>query len=141
LSVVNFVFRVLTIPIVILIMVWLINDLAPSLPFNIPLRRFVKEFCWALFGNLFVLEILVFAVLSFTADPVPLSLWVYAGTFMALFITLPAIWRYREIEGISTEKRLRYRFAGALVEYVPIYCSAYILLAVILNVFGVAPTP
>ena len=138
---VNFIFRALTIPIVILILVWIINELVPSPSSKVPLTRFLREFCWGLLGNLFVLEILMFVALSFTVDPLPLSLWVNAGTFTALFITLPAIWQYREIEHIDSEKRLRYRLVGALVEYLPIYGIAYILLVIVANASSVATTP
>ncbi len=141
LSNVNFVFRVLTIPIVILIMVWLVNDLLPSLPFDIPLRRLVREFCWVFLGNLFVFEILLFIGLSFTAAPFPLGLWVQAGTSLAFLITFPATLRYREVEGKSASKRLRYRAADALVEHIAIFIAAYLLMLGIALASGYIPMP
>ena len=139
---VNFVFRVLTIPIIILIMLWLTKDLIPiRTRFALPFGRLAREFSWALFGNLFVFEILLFFALSFTIDPVPLGFWVQGGTLLGFFVTLPATWRYREVDGKSANKRLRDRVGEASIEHFLLYVFAYSLILIIGVVVATIPTP
>src|SRR3972149_9527051 len=65
--IVNSIFRWTSIAIFILVLGWIITRIFPSADLThhpkligIFRRRYLKEFCWAMFGNLFVMEIINF---------------------------------------------------------------------------------
>jgi len=59
---VNFAFRVLMTPLIILIGLWLIRGLVSSLGrIPSPWKMLLRQFCWAFFGQLFILNALIFA--------------------------------------------------------------------------------
>lgn len=138
---VTFVFRGLTIPIIVLIMLWIVSELTPSLPIKKPLRRVAKEFCWALFANFFVFEIIVFVALGFTSNPTLTGYWGQAVTLLAFLITIPVIWRYREAERIDVNERRGRRVAGAIAEDAGVYVCAYFSLLAMLLASGFLPLP
>ena len=115
--------------------------LVPGLPFNVPFRRFARDFSWALFGNLFVFEIVIFLMLSFFADPVPAGYWAQGITLLAMLVTFPATWRYREADRVDVDKRRLYRVWRASMEHIVVYIIAYTFLLVIAFGVGLIPMP
>jgi len=133
LHLVNFFFRALTIPIILLVILWMLKDLVPSLPVGLPLKRYTREFCWTFFGNFFFLEILYFISLSFTVDSTPFGTWGKVITLVSFLVTFPATWQYRKVE---------VRFSiFTICEHVLIYMVSYLLSLFIVMVLGVLPMP
>jgi len=141
LHLVNYFFRALTIPIILLVMLWLLKDLVPSLPVRFPLKRYTKEFCWTLFGNFFFFEILFFISLSFIADSSPFGTWGKAITLVSFFVTFPATWQYRKAdERNPISNSVRFSLL-TICEHVLIYTISYVLSLFIVIIVGVVPMP
>jgi hypothetical protein len=136
---VNFVFRVLTIPVIALILLWLMKDLIPDRPLRI--KRWIREFCWTFFGNLFVLEIVVFLMLSFFTNPTSAMPWVYAILLLALVITFPATWRYREADQVQSEIPHTHRLMLTVFEHTILFILAYFVMLAVILASGRLPTP
>lgn len=70
----GFLFKELTIPVVVLILAWLGKELVPETFLKVlhPLKRFIKEFCWTFLSNFLVLELLSLIFLGFITDPPPI---------------------------------------------------------------------
>jgi hypothetical protein len=140
---VNYIFRVSTIPIIILITTWIVVKLFPSIPSKArPLRRFAKEFCWTLFGNLFALEIIVFVYLGFSKELAPSMVWGQYGTLLSVILTFPATWQYRKAEQKERQNIFRTDFPWiTLLEHVALYLLSYGLLRYIMFLSGTMPLP
>ena len=88
---------------------WIVAMLIPSTSIKLHglekfRRRFVKEFCWTLFGNLFVFEIVIFIYLGFSKEIVPTMLAGEYGTLLSVLLTFPATWQYRKGDHDNAEK-------------------------------------
>jgi len=93
---VNFSFRVLTIPLVTLIFVWLVRGLVPSHGhLSLLLKMLLRQFCWGFFCMLFNLNALVFLYLLFTKNPIELFQFQNWLSFLLFgFINAFAMWNY-----------------------------------------------
>ena len=143
LSQVNYFFRVSTIPIIILVTTWIVMKLFPSLPSKVHvLRRFVKEFCWTLFGNLFALEIIVFVYLGFSTELDASMVWGQYGTLLSVLLTFPATWQYRKADQENGQNMLKPYFPWiTLLEHAVLYFLSYGLLRYIMFISGTVPMP
>ncbi len=145
---VNFVFRVATIPIIIMITIWIAVMLIPSTSIKLRVlerfrKRFAKELCWTLFGNLFVLEIIIFVNFSFSKELIPSKLGAQYGTLLSVLLTFPATWNYAKRDQYNTEKTQQKRFEWLLpiAEHAIIYVISYMILLKILWLSGTMPVP
>jgi len=91
---VNFVFRISTSVMLVLVTIWIAILLIPSASMKLGLERFkrrwVKEFCWGLFGNLFVSEIMIFIYFAFSKESISSALVARYGTLIAVLLAFPA---------------------------------------------------
>lgn len=135
---VNLFFRVSTIVILVLVVGWILLSLVPSPPKTWKLgvlrlfrRRYVKEFCWCLFGNLLFYEIYTFAFYSFFNGGASLVYTVYYGLLFAFFLTLPATVQYARLDHKTAEndlKRRRLRWIVPVAEHLIIFIVSYLVL-------------
>ncbi len=139
----SFAFKELTLPIVILILVWLLKELIPSGRFLSSLKRFVKEFCWTFFSIFLVLQLLSFILFGFITEPNQPSSIVLIMTFFASLFTFPLTWQYRGYHYRGERLGRREIVTPALfavVEHFFIFFVSYlVLLEVIL--LSVLPAP
>ena len=144
---VNYTFRVTTIPIFILVTVWLILMIFPSVvnsKHNIlgKSRRIAKEFCWAFFGNFFVLEMLIFYNLAFSESIISSKDVALYVTWFSVILTFLATWQYRKADRNFTQKTARFGFeVESICEHIIIYVFSYILLLCILYISVNFPLP
>lgn len=149
---VNFIFRVTFILITATIVIWIIANLYPTPRGNIGFlgkfrRRFVKEFCWGLFGNFFAFEILTFVFFAFSTKLLTDYTTLEYATFFNVFLTFPATWGYvkldkKEIQTIKFGKWnwLKSKLTHPVAEHFYIYVIAlFVLQRVILYSLSVAP--
>jgi hypothetical protein len=148
---VNIFFRVTTIVIIALVVGWILLSLIPSPPESWKLgvlrrfrRRFIKEFCWCLFGNLFVYEIFTFVFYSFFNGESAVLFSAYFSLFFALLLTLPATWQYYKADQKSSVTALNYnRLKGLLhiVEHIIIFVLSYLVLQQVMLSSVSVPVP
>ncbi len=106
--VVNSIFRWTTFTIFILVLVWIVTIIFPKVTIRQPIlakylkRRKAKEFCWCLFGSLFIFEIINFFAISYSVQRVS-DIIAYPATFSAIFLTFYATWQYRKRRHIRNE--------------------------------------
>lgn len=147
----NMVFRVTTILILVLIVGWILVSLIPSPPKTWRLgilgrfrRRFVKEFCWCLFGNLLVFEVFVFVYYSFFSGESPVAFTLYYTLFFAFFVTLPATWQYSNLDrkpNQNASKHPRLRWLIPIVEHVVIFLVSYLVVQQVISLSVTVPLP
>lgn len=143
---VNFVFRISTSVTLVLVTIWIAILLIPSTSVKLGLGRFerwVKEFCWGLFGNLFVLEIMIFIYFAFSKESISSALAARYGTLMAVLLTFPATWNYAKGDQQNTEMTPRKRFGWVpiVVEHAVVYTISYLIFLLILWYMGTMPIP
>lgn len=140
----NFVFRITTLPIFILVTTWLVLMVLPQGKFHglekYAKRRYIKEFCWTFFGNLLVLEIIIFTSLSFSKE---VSSSVSGGLvvmIISFFLTFLVTWQYRKGDPTNFQDPIRFRVFSA-IEHGLIYFFSYYLILVIVGWSIIVPTP
>ena len=149
---VNYIFRVTTIIITSMIGIWIGSSLIPAPTFSIGLlgkfrRRFVKEFCWSLFGNLFAFEILAFVYFAFSTEMLTAFLAVDYSTLAAFFLTFPATWHYTQLDKIETTKKIRKlnwlksKLTHPITEHLAIYLIAFLIVRQVILFSGTVPAP
>jgi len=146
---VNIVFRYTTFPLLVLITTWIILMLIQSIKTNFGIlqkfRRFMKEFCWGLFGNLLVLEIITFSTLSVSTELAPSMIWGQVARFLSVFLTFPATWYYRKADGGNQQNHSRFERLGfvwtSVLENLTTYIIAYFVVFLILAWSIITPTP
>jgi len=88
-------FRTLTIPWIILILLWLIRGLLPSESrFYFILKMALRQFCWAFFFLFFNLIALFFFYLLYTQNTIELFILENRLGFIFIFINFAAMWNY-----------------------------------------------
>ena len=146
---VNVIFRYTTIPILILVTIWIALMLIPPIITRFKIlakfRRFMKEFCWGLFGNLFVLEIITFVTLSVSTDIAPSMTWGQVARFLSVFLTFPVTWQYRKADQDNQQNQSRFQRLGFLwtsvSENLVTYFIAYFVVFIIMYWSIITPTP
>jgi len=143
---VNYTFRVTTIPIFFLVTTWIVLMLFPSITtrhrFLGKFRRFAKEFCWTLFGNFFVLEIIIFTYLGFSKEATSSMWWGRYGTLSSVLLTFLATWQYRKADVNHTQNISRLAFSlMSMLEHVVIYFVSYFLLLYFMYLSATIPIP
>jgi hypothetical protein len=146
---VNFFFRVTTAIIIMLVTIWVLLSLVPSPPKTWKLgfiglfkRRYIKEFCWCLFGNLFAYEISIFAYFSFSTGT--LVYMVYYSLVFAFLLALPATVQYRRLDhkpAQNPQKRRLLRWLIPLAEHIVIFVVSYIVLQQVMLLSVSVPIP
>jgi hypothetical protein len=105
----NFIFRITTIPIILLILLWMFKEIYPAkLEPKVPLRRWLKEFSWVFLGNFVALTIFVYLLLSFFASVVENGTLPDLLALGAALLTFPATLEYRR-RAHKPEQKLRIR--------------------------------
>jgi len=151
---VNSIFRWTTFTIFILIFLWIISIFTPSMAIKnrvlakIFKRRKLKEFCWSLFGNLFLWEIIYFFSISYSASS-PLSglniatiVTLAFVIYTAFLLTLYATWRYRKDDIYEMQNQpLRSSILSAISEHTIIYFSTLVLMMIIWGLSLTIPPP
>lgn len=144
---INGVFRWTTIPMLILVATWIVLMLLPSISIKFyGLEKYVnkrvgKEFCWCLFGNLFILETITFVALSFSRNVTATALTGQWGTLLMFFLTAYPTWKYRKediYEMQRPSRKLKLIFVG---EHLYLYALAYLIIYIILGYSIILPTP
>ena len=117
-------------PTLILISTWLLKELLPVEPVKrMSLKRWAKEFCWALLGNILVLELIIFVTLSFRANIYQVIYIMYPIMFACFFLTLPVTWSYNKA-----------RTRKVNIEYFILFAFSYFLIYLTLQIASL-PTP
>lgn len=94
---VGFSFKALTLPWVVLILLWLIRGLVPSRGrILFCFKMLLRQFCWAFFCLIFNLLVLSFVFLLYTKDPLALLLLQNQLGFLLIPINVLAMWNYAE---------------------------------------------
>jgi hypothetical protein len=147
----NLVFRVTTTLILVLIVSWILISLIPSPPKNWSLgalgrfrRRFAKEFCWCLFGNLLVFEVFAFVFYSFFSGESSVAFTVYYTLFFAFFITLPATWQYSILDRKLNQKASKHpklQWLVPIIEHVVIFLVSYWVVEQVILLSATVPLP
>jgi hypothetical protein len=143
---VNYTFRVTTIPIFVLVTTWIVLMLFPSITVRHHilgnLRRIAKEFCWAFFGNFFVLEMLIFFYLGFSEEAISSQSVAQYATLFSVVFTFLATWQYRKADRDNTQRTSRFGFRlMSICEHSVIYGFSYFLLMFVIYVSAVIPLP
>lgn len=145
----NLVFRVTTMLIMLLIVGWILVSLIPSPPKAWRLgglgrfrRRFVKEFCWCLFGNLLLFEVVMFVFYSFFSGESIAT--VYYTLLFAFFITLPATWQYSVLDRKLNQNKLNHpklQRIIPIIEHVVIFLVSYLFVEQVIVLSITVPLP
>ena len=138
----DFAFKELTIPLVILILLWLIKELFPRRSLKwLHLKRWAKEFCWTFLSNFLVLGILSFIIVSFTTDTNLLSSITATMVIIALLLTFPISFNYRKREEENEKSKSRRRFhAMTIPEHTIIFVISLLVLEGIIAISNL-PVP
>jgi hypothetical protein len=132
-----FVFRVTLIPIFILLAIWLLAMIIPHVKIPLAKRRYLKEFCWALLGNVLALEIVLFSLLlanGFTYVHMGSAVTYEGGIFQLIpsfFLTLLATWQYRKIDSVGNQNASRFGLF-TVIEHLVIYVISYVIILIII---------
>ncbi len=129
-----FVFRVTAIPLFILVIVWLVAMAFPHVRVPIVRRRYLKEFCWALLGNVLVLNFATFNFLSAINYYPPgghialeVDQKVLTGMLISFFLTFLATWSYRRVDLSDKEISLKFGLV-TILEHALVYVVSYFLI-------------
>jgi hypothetical protein len=130
----------------VLITIWIAVLLLPSISMKLGLekfrRRWVKEFCWALFGLFFTLEIVIFIYVAFSKELISSSYGAQYGTLLSILLTFPATWNYIKADQFPYFSEPRKRFEWhPIVEHIVIYFVAYVIFQWILWYTGTTSIP
>jgi hypothetical protein len=139
---VNSIYRWTTIPVFILVLVWIIAQIVPNIKVNSTVnkfvkRRFIKEFCWCLFGSFFIFEIITFVGISYKSVPIVIT---YIATALAIFLTFYPTWRYRKDDIYEMRNPTRSLQIRTMYEHIFIFFIAYILMMVIWSYSIILPS-
>jgi hypothetical protein len=95
----------------VLVAIWLAAMIFPHVKVPLARRRYLKEFCWALLGNVLALEILLLNFLSAGIHDW-LNVSVMSGRIFefipSFFLTLLATWQYRRIDSTKNQSATRF---------------------------------
>ncbi|MCW4010176.1 MAG: hypothetical protein NWF05_06100 [Candidatus Bathyarchaeota archaeon] len=142
---VNSIFRWTTFTIFVLVLAWIILMIFPSVTIKQPIlkrffkRRYGKEFCWCLFGNLFLMEMINFVAISFSAGSLSKTI-VSATTLSAFFLTFYATWKYRKEDIYEMRTLTKTSMFWSVIEHTIIYMISYIIMIVIWGYSIIIPT-
>jgi hypothetical protein len=135
----EFLFKILTLPIIIIVLFWLIKEVFPvpsqrilgwQLPRWFYLRRWMKEFCWFSLTLFISLEIIAFVAFGFPKSsklvyqPLTIAL-ALVGFFLTLFVT----YNYRKCEIETTnEQKARERFIkNTVIEHAVVWLITVVI--------------
>ena len=147
---INIFFRITTTVIIPLIVIWILLSLVPSPPKTWKLgllrlfkRRYIKEFCWCLFGNLFAYEIYTFIFFSFFNGEATLLYMANYSIIFAFLLTLPSTMQYTRFDQPlpNMHKRRRLRWLIPLVEHLIIFVVSYLVLQQVMLLSVSVPVP
>jgi hypothetical protein len=144
--VVNSIFRWTTFTIFILVLVWIVTIIFPKVTIRQPVlakylkRRKAKEFCWCLFGSLFIFEIINFFAISYSVPRVS-DIIAYPATLSAIFLTFYATWQYRKDDIYEMNKPTRKLALDCIYEHMSIFFTAYVVMIVIWSYSIIIVTP
>ena len=129
-SQVNYYFRITTSVIILLVVGWIIASIVPSPrpPFEVLgklRRRWLKEFSWNLFANLFVFEIASFIFFAFTNKFSPALITIDDASFGTFFLTFTATWYYWRKD--NPESRWKRAFIPIIEQVITYLVALYIL--------------
>jgi hypothetical protein len=141
LSGINFVFRMTTVPLVILIFIWLIKEAYPSSwESRRPIRRWLKEFDWAFLGYFIFLDISLFVSLSFYTSYLWLSPLVLLMGAFSFILTFFATWQYKKCANTNAKIDLSFS-RRTLLEHGFFVSVTYLILIGLFSLLASAPTP
>jgi hypothetical protein len=131
---ITFVFKGTIVPMFVLVAIWLVAMIFPHVKVPLARRRYLKEFCWTLLGNVIALEIVLLNFLSAGIHSW-LNVSVMSGRifeFMpSFFLTLLATWQYRRIDSNKNQSAIKFGLITVL-EHGLIYSISYFLLLMII---------
>lgn len=143
----NQIFRWTTIPLFFIITFWLFLMIFPSLSVKLGgLENYVnknvgKAFCWVLFGNFFVLLIITFWALSFSADVRATALTGEWATTMVYPLTLYITWNYLKANFYEMRKLSWKMVAFVSGIHLILYATSYLTIYAILGYSILLPNP
>ncbi len=136
--IVNMIFRSTTVPIFILVVSWIIILIVPKITITsrrlIELklyslkRRYLKEFCWCLFGGLFIFEFIFYFAISYKTVPNALG---YIGAIPAYVLTFFAVWQYRKDDIFQMRRPTKALLISSFLEHGIVFAIAYLTMIVI----------
>jgi hypothetical protein len=131
----SFSFKELTIPILILILLWLLKELAfGKFALSISFKRVVKEFCWTFLSIFLAAEILSVVFLGFVTNPSQVSDFLLVMMTLAFLFTFATTWNYRKhisSKGESKKPKLLARFGATLAEHCTVFAVSYIAFLIV----------
>ena len=128
-----FVFKGTIIPMFVLVAIWLAAMIFPHVKIPLVRRRYLKEFCWALLGNVLALEIVLFNLLSangFTYIHMGSEVIYGGGIFQfipSFFLTLLVTWQYRRMDSAKSQSATKFGLI-TVIEHGLIYLISYFLI-------------
>jgi hypothetical protein len=128
LSDLSFEFKELTIPIIVLILLWLLKELISGRSvLSLRFKSIVKEFCWTFLGIFLAAEILSVAFLGFITNPSQLSTTLGVMLLFAFVTTFAITGKYSEyISGeLESKKSWLRRLGSALGEHCIVFAFSY----------------
>jgi hypothetical protein len=130
-------FKATIVPMFVLVVIWLIGMIFPHVKIPLAKRRYLKEFCWALLGNVLALEIVLFSLLLSASEYLQGGIgWEVnlriLGLIPSFFLTLLATWQYRRMDSAKSQSAIRFGLI-TVIEHGLIYLISYFLLLMILS--------
>jgi hypothetical protein len=145
LSDLSFAFKELTIPIVVLILLWLLKELIFGRSvLSLRLKRYMKEFCWAFLGIFLTVEILSVVFLGFITNPSQVSTSLGIMLVFSFVSTFAITWKYREyisVEAKSKRLELLTRAGLALWEHIIVFTISYFVFILVIWVSALPAPP
>jgi hypothetical protein len=131
---ITFVFKGTIVPLFVLVAIWLAAMIFPHVKIPLARRRYLKEFCWTLLGNMLALEIVLLNFLSAGIHNW-LNVSLMSGKIFefipSFFLTLLATWQYRRIDSTKNQSATKFGLITVL-EHGLIYFISYLLLLMII---------
>jgi small-conductance mechanosensitive channel len=137
----NFIFRITTTPIIILVVLWLVKEFCPArLERRVPLKRGLKEFGWIFLGQFIALALIVYFILSFYASIADFLFWADILALLAIVLTFPVTLEYRKFDFKRRDGPLTRRFYAVSVgEHVVWSVVAYLVLTWVIEAMATIP--
>lgn len=131
----NEVFRWTTIPLFVIITIWLFMMVLPS---SIKLKNIGKAFCWELFGNFFVLLIITFNALSFQKDVRTTAVSGEWAAFLVAFLAIYTTWHYLKEYFYKPNWLIK---SLVVLFHLTLFSASYLIVFLILGYSIILPTP
>jgi len=127
-----FVFKGTLVPMFFLAAIWLTAMIFPHVKIHLVRRRYLKEFCWALLGNVLALEIILFNFLCANTWMDFFSVSRRILEFIPpFFLTLLATWQYRRIDSAKNQSAIKFGLITVIENGLIFFISYFSILMIL----------